>query len=205
MNDNKIALGKKKFFEEFPLGFEDEKMLKEKKKHKIGKIHDFAVEVFSRDNFSFTNQIMENWVKIISKSSMVSLFEKPKFRDMVKILTSDEKEILSKGLYEFLYCDREMGFGMMLEILEHYKMAKWTIITTIPYFLKPEEEVFIKPTTVKKAIEFFEFDCIKYKPKPTLEFYDQYKSEFLKLKKIVDVTKDNAAFGGFIMIATGMY
>lgn len=204
MNKEKIEIAKKVFYNAYPLGFEDEKMVEIKKKHRIGKVHQFAIDALKKDSFSNTQNVLDNWVKLINKSSMVSLFEKPKFRDMIKILNPSEKEVIVKGLYEFLYGDLDLGFQLMLEVLEHYKLAKWTLITAAPYYLKPEEEVFIKPTTVKMAIEYFEFDCIKYKPKPTLEFYTEYKKEFLKLKKIVNVTNDNAAFGGFIMIATGL-
>lgn len=54
------------------------------------------------------------------------------------------------------------------------------------------------------AISYFELEDLKYSAKPTYEFYKNYKKEFLKLKKAADVTTDNGAFGGFIMITTGM-
>ena len=39
-------------------------------------MHSMAQELFSREAFSDTEAIIENMIKIISRSSMVSVFEK---------------------------------------------------------------------------------------------------------------------------------
>lgn len=200
MNIEKVEVAKKIFFDMYPGGFDDERMAEIKKKHKIGKMHELTKETLSKELFNNVKDILDSWVKIVTRSSMVSVFEKPKFRDLIKVLSPEEKEILANGLKEFLYGNREFGFQSMVDILSYYKLAKWTILTVAAYYLKPQDEVFIKPTTTKAAINFFEMDCIKYSSKPTYKFYSSYKEEFIKLKNIVGLTNDNAAFGGFIMI-----
>lgn len=204
MNYEKIDIAKKIFYEIYTDGFEDEKMEHVKKKHKTCKMHELSCELFTREAFNRTDDLLNSWVKVVGRSSMVSVFDKPKFRDIVKYMALGEKEILVNGLKEFLYGDKAFGFQSMIDILSEYKLAKWTLLTIVPYYLKPQEEVFIKPTTTKNAISFFELDGVKYSPKATYEFYKEYKQRFLELKKEVGVTDDNAAFGGFIMISTGM-
>lgn len=41
---------------------------------------------------------------------MVYLIEKPKFRDAVKAMLFEDKEMLAIGLKEFLHGDEERGF-----------------------------------------------------------------------------------------------
>lgn len=203
MNLQKLEEAKKYFLTRYPGGFDDEKMKEIAKKHKPKKMFEMAHEFLTREAFNAPERLLENWVKLVSRSSMVSLFEKPKFRDLCKGLPGPERGLLIKGLEEFLYGNREFGFESMVDLLDHYKLAKWTLVTIAPFYFKPEEEVFVKPTTTKMAINFFELEDLKYKAKPTFSFYENYRKQFLKMKKTVDVTKDNAAFGGFIMITAG--
>ncbi len=204
MNVEKLIHAKKRFLEQYPGGFDDPRMDEIRKKHKPGKMHEMALEYFAPECFDNPSQVLENMVKVISRASMVSVFEKPKFRDFAKEAFEEEVMFLTMGLKNFLYGDRETGFNMMEDVLRQHKLAKWTLLTICPYYYKPTEEVFIKPTTVKSGISFFELEGLAYSAKPTYEFYIAYKDAVDKMKKIVNVTDDNAAFGGFIMITTGI-
>ncbi len=203
MNIQRLKEAKKHFYQLYPQGIADDQMNVIEKKHKPQKMMAMAQEFFQRDAFLNPDTLMENWVKIVSQSSMVSLFEKPKFRDFSKSINGDEKMLLVKGLEEFLYGDREFGFDTMVDILGQYKMAKWTLITIAPFYFKPTEEVFIKPTTTKMAINYFELQGLKYSPKPSFDFYEAYRHQFITMRDRVKITQDNAAFGGFIMISAG--
>ncbi len=85
---------------------------------------------------------------------MVSVFEKPKFRDYARSLGRGEKEILIRGLEDFLYKDQESGFSAMVDILSPGKIAKWPVLTVIPEYFNPQVEIFVKPTTVKMFSRF---------------------------------------------------
>jgi len=163
-----------------------------------------ALEYFAPECFDNPRQVLDNMVKVISRASMVSVFEKPKFRDFAKEALDEEIMFLTMGLKNFLHGDRETGFNMMEDVLRPHKLAKWTLLTICPYYYKPTEEVFIKPTTVKNGIRFFELEGLEYSAKPTYDFYIAYKAAVDKMKKAVNITDDNAAFGGFIMITTEM-
>ena len=124
------------------------------RKHKPEKMHRMARELFSREVFSDTQQITENMIKTVTRSSMVSVFEKPRFRDYVRSLDKGEKLILAKGLEDFLYNDQEAGFSAMVDILTPGKIAKWPVITVIPEYFNPGWEIFVKPTTAKGVLSF---------------------------------------------------
>ena len=101
---------------------------------------------------------------------------------------------------------KQSGFEINAQcILKSAKLAKWSLITILPNYYYPNEDVFIKPTTTKAAIKYFELENLDYKPtQPSWDFYVQYKAAFLEMKSKVDnsLSPNNAAFGGFLMMST---
>ncbi|MFA5215703.1 hypothetical protein [Sulfuricurvum sp.] len=203
MNLNKLKEAEASFFAFYPKGFEDEALLPIIKRHNTAKIGQSVREMFAPDNFAKTEQICESFAKIVSKSSLVSLFEKPKVRDMVKQLSMEQQDMLSIGLFELLHANQEKGFEILVDILSTYKLAKWSIVTLIPYYYARDKDFFIKPTTTKDIIKFFEISGLEYKPKPTYAFYTRYKKVLLEMKSQVSpmISQDNAGFTGFLMMA----
>jgi len=191
------------FFARYPLGFEDPEMLEIRKRHQVDKMHKMALEYLCEERFSFVEEVLENIIKITTRSSLVSVFEKPKFRDFMKSLSSVEKEIYVNGLKEFLHGDQAKGFHMMIDILDRGKLAKWSLLTVCFYYYYPQTEVFIKPTTAKGIIDIFEFESLVYKPRPTYDFYVTYRERLMEFRKRANpaIAPDNAAFSGFLMMA----
>ncbi len=202
MNKAKLREAKDYFYELYPKGFEDEGLEPVRKRHNTAKLEEQVHEMFAKDNFGQPDLICENFSKIVSKSTLISLFEKPKVRDMVGAMGSEQKDIFSIGLSEMLHGNMKNGFEILVDILADYKLAKWSLVTLIPYYYAREKEIFVKPTTTKDIIKFFEIEDLKYKPTPTYEFYKAYKKIILDLKKEAKdlKIKDNAAFTGFLMI-----
>lgn len=203
MNIEKLKQAEERFFMHYPAGFADPILLEIVKKHKGAKMNKLAQESFTAEQFENPIKIVDSIYKIVSQSSMVSIFEKPKFRDMVKFINDLEKEHLSHGMYEFFYGDQAFGFNMIVGLLKEYKLAKWPIITACPVYFNPSVEVFIKPTTVKNVIKYFELEGLQYSPSPTFEFYKAYREQMNEMKSKVDASlrNDNAAFGGFLMMS----
>lgn len=203
MKLEKLKEAEEIFFSRYPKGFEEEELKKIAEKHKISKMKDMAREMLAKDRFSDTDGVMKDFIKIVSKSSLVSVFEKAKLKDYGKGLQDPDKSQLVKGLYETIHGDMEKGFDLMIGVLEKEKLAKWPIITICPLYYNPDEEVFIKPTTVKKIIEYYELEDIVYKPRPSYEFYSKYKKCFKEMRREVDekAGEDNAAFSGFLMMS----
>lgn len=203
MNRTKLKEAEEKFFMRYPGGFSNPLMLEIAKKHKVEKMNKLAQESFSIEQFESPGKIVDSMRKIVSQSSMVSLFEKPKFRDLVQTMSDNEKERLSLGLKEILHGDQKFGFELTQSLLGEYKLAKWPLLTVCPVYYRPNVEVFIKPTTVKWIIEYFELEGLKYNSKPSFEFYYAYREQINQLKKEVDASLqvDNAAFCGFLMFS----
>ncbi len=202
MNQTKLKEAEEKFIMRFPGGFSNPQMIELSKKHKVEKMKKMAQDSFMIEQFDFTDNIIESMGKIVSQSSLISVFEKPKFRDLMKVLSENEKKHLAHGLKEFLHGDQTFGFGLMTGLLQEYKLAKWPLLTVYPIYYRPSVEVFIKPTTAKGIIEYFELTGIKYNSKPTFEFYKAFREQILQMKQKVhsSLQVDNAAFCGFLMM-----
>lgn len=203
MNIEKLKEAKERFFMQYPGGFSNPQMLEIAKKHKVEKMNKLAKESFAKDKFENPSEIIDSISKIVSQSSLVSIFEKPKFKDLVKIMNNNEKERFSLGLKEFLHGDQKLGFDLMTALLKEYKVAKWTLLTVCPNYYNPNVEVFIKPNTAKGVVKYFELEGIKYSPSPTFEFYSTYREQINEMKKEVFASQqfDNAAFCGFLMMS----
>ncbi len=202
MNLDKLKDLESEFLDRYPKGFEDEHFFPTMKKFKPEKLEEFAKEVLKKENFSNPNLVVEGFFKTIQKSVMVSLFDKLKLKDAIATLNSYEKDMLSIEIYELLYGNKKEGFEGLVEFLSEYKLAKWTIISVVPYSINRQKEYFIKPTTTKNIIKYFELKDLIYKPKPSFKFYDNYTKVLDEMKSNVNdsVTFDNAAFTGFLKI-----
>jgi len=204
MNLQKLKEAEAYFFELYPQGFEDVGLLPIIKRHNTAKIGEQVREMFAKENFTQPDIICENFTKIVSKSTLISLFEKPKVRDMIQSMRMERRDMLCIGLYEMLYGDKKEGFDTVVEVLSFYSLAKWSIVTLIPYYFYRDKEFFIKPMTTKNILAFFEIEGLVYKPKPSYEFYVVYKKVLESMRAEVSQKispHDNAGFTGFLMIA----
>ena len=192
---------------QYPGGFNDPELIAITKKHRVGKLIDLAQECFSPEACSNVLVTADNMIKVVSRSSMVSMFEKPKFRDFVNRLNQDEKAYMVNALSQFLHGTtqkiQQAGFEAFTDMLRTEKLAKWSLVTIIPAYYSPTKEVFVKPTTAKNILKYFEIEDPIYKPAPTWDFYKKYRRMINEAKKKVDknLSPSNAAFSGFLMMA----
>ena len=188
----------------YPQGFESPEMAAIVKKHKMEKLAAMAKDGFAKERFSDVPAVLESMRRLVSSSTMVSVFEKPKFRDLLKDLSADEQQALAGGLEQMLHTAiSSRGFEQMSAVLLPYKLAKWTLLTVFLICYSPYDEVFIKPTTAKNVIEHFELEGLVYSPKVNYEFYRAYRGRILEMKAAVDqrLQVDNGAFGGFLFMS----
>jgi hypothetical protein len=191
------------FLMSYPKGFNDPEMIEIGKKHKMDKMVEMSREMFTKTACSNIHVTADNMVKVISRSSMVSMFEKPKFRDFVKQLNENDKAFLVESLSQLLHGKQQLGFEGMVDILKTEKLAKWSLVTIIPAYYSPNKEVFVKPTTAKNVLKHFEVIDPVYKPTPTWDFYSKYRNLINDAKSKVDknLSPSNAAFSGFLMMS----
>lgn len=203
MNLAKLKRAEELFLARYPGGFSHPEMLAIGKKHKMAKMIELSHEVFAKKSFRDPPEVIENMIKVVSRSSMVSVFEKPKFRDFARALEPKQKNDLASGLKERLYGDAPKGFNKILRIMQSGKIAKWSLISILPVYFHPSDEVFVKPTTAKRAIAHFELEGLQYKPQPSWDFYETFRDTINAMKTKVDpaLSPNSAAFTGFLMMS----
>lgn len=204
MNLKKLREAESLFLHRYPGGFDNEEMQRIARKHNVGKLAEFAAEALSRRAFSRTATVLDDIVKVVSRSSMISMFEKPKFRDYVNGLARDDRARLAQSFERLLHGDQRRGFEALVDQLGDARLAKWSLMTVCPFYLRPGDEVFVKPTTTKDVIRRFELDGLEYRPRPSWAFYDAYRSAINGMKAAVNpsLAPNNAAFTGFLMMTS---
>tara|TARA_B100000686_G_C16446304_1_gene789663 strand:- start:127 stop:801 length:675 start_codon:yes stop_codon:yes gene_type:complete len=203
MNLEKLKEAEGRFLMRYPLGFDDPALLPIKKKHNVDKLINLAKVNLTQLNCHQPNFIADTLIDIVSRSSMVSRFEKPPFRDFVNSLDGHEKETLAFAVEQRLYGNKRKGFELLVGLLLPYKIAKWSVISAVPFYFSPRREVFVKPTTAKNIIAFLEVKDLFYDPIPSWDFYTGYRKLIVEIKKNVhrSLSPNNAALTGFLMFS----
>ena len=203
MNLEKLKQAEASFLALYPKGFDDEGMAAIAKRHRMDKMVDLAQASFADAVVSNVEKTIANIGTIVARSSMVSMFEKPKFRDFLARLDRHQKGAVVDAYLEFLSGDQQQGFELLIDLLSTEKLAKWSLVSIIPAYHNPTQEVFVKPTTAKGVINHFEIEGLVYKPAPTWEFYSAYRRLINDMKTQVDprLSPSNAAFSGFLMMS----
>jgi hypothetical protein len=202
MNEKKLLAAETRFMLMYPGGFEHPEMKAIGKKHKVEKMTELAHLSFSLESFENPNQVAEQLIKLVSQSSLISVFEKPKFKEAVMSMGAEELVELSESIKSLLHKDEADGFSRLGYCLSRYKMAKWPLMTVIQSYYRPDFDLLLKPTTVKGIIKTFELTEFIYSPTPTYEFYEQYRAEIHRMKAMVDpsLSPSVTAFCGFLMM-----
>jgi len=204
MNLQKLYEAQAIFLDRYPQGFASESMQQVAKRHNVDKMTELAKSALARKKFDSTAQVLDDIIKIVSRSSMVSMFEKPKFRDFVNGLARDDRARLAEAFKRQIHTQPKRGFTEVVEILAEAKLAKWSLLTACAMYYRPQKDVFVKPTTTKNVIRYFEIEDLEYKPRPSWDFYERYRALINDMKGRVDpsLSPTNAAFTGFLMITT---
>lgn len=202
MNLEKLKQLESTFLLRYPKGFEDPELMAISKKHKVNEMKEFVHLNFSKEKFDDPYSISASFSKLISKSSLVSTFEKVKYKNVSQLFSREDIEGLASALWELLYGEQRKGFNQLVLLLAEYDIAKWPILTVLGVYYNGDYEVLVKPTTVKSVLNYLEVTEFKYTTKPNFDFYSQYRSLINDLKthtsKTLDV--DNGAYCGFLMI-----
>ena len=204
MNLHKLKEAEAIFLQRFPGGFDDPDLEKIRKTHNVGRIEKFAQAQLTRLRLNQPAGVCDDALRIISRSSMVSRFEKPAFRTFIESLNSDDKARFAAAIETRLYGRaRRKGFEEMCAMLAPFKLAKWSIVSTIPFYFAPTREAFVKPTTAKRIVAYLEVPDLEYRPSPTWAFYNGYRKLLQEVKRNVSpsLSPNYAAMTGFLMMS----
>lgn len=204
MNLVKLKQAEEAFLDRYPGGFDNPELIAIRtKKHNVDKMIAFTQQSFAKRNFRFPDLIVQNMLNVVSRSSVIARFEKPKFREFVDTLFPEERRLLANGVEELLHGNEQTGFEAILDLLRSRKLAKWSLMTICQTYFHPQRDVLVKPNTVKGIIQYFELKDLHYKPTPTWEFYDAYRCTIHEMKSKVDksLSPTNAAFSWFLLLS----
>lgn len=207
MNIEKLKDYEAEFLEQYPDGFDDRNFFATMKTFNPLKLEEFTKDALKKENFQNPSLVVDGFLKVINKSVFVSVFDKMKLRDMIASLNSYEKDMLSIEIYELLYGNKKEGFEGLVEFLSEYKLAKWTIVSVVPYTINRNSDYFIKPTTTKNIIKNFALEDLVYKAKPSYEFYENYSKALDKMKASINpsLSPDNVGFTAFLKVCMDTY
>jgi len=202
MNLRKLKEAEAAFLDRFPEGFADPGLEQMRRRHKVGRLAEFASESLTPMVFSQPRKFADVLLKIVSRSSMVSRFEKPPFRAFLAAQSSKDLRRLADSFKKRLIGRRKHeGFDEIVDQLAPYKQARWPLVSAVPFYFAPTKEAFVKPSTAKRIVAFLEVDALHYRPRPDWAFYDGYRKLILDIRDEVDpsLTSSNAAITGFLM------
>lgn len=202
MNIQRLKEAEAAFLARFPEGFEDPGLEKIRKSHNVDRLADFTQAKLTEVLFSQPQNFADTLVTIVSRSSMVSRFEKPPFREFVNSLDSKDKRRLADAFRRrLLGRQKREGFEQIVDLLAHHKLARWSLVSAVPFYFAPRKEAFVKPSTAKRIVAFLERDDLHYRARPDWAFYDGYRKLIGEIEKQVDssLTPNNAAITGFLM------
>jgi hypothetical protein len=127
-------------------------------------------------------------VNVITRSPLISVFEKVKLRNFSNSLFTKDRQKLTDGLQELRHGDEQLGFDAQPEILQIRKLAKWSLMTILQAYDHPQRAVFMKPATAKGTIQYFELHHSHYYLTPTWSFYEGYRATSDHMKSKVDLS-----------------
>ena len=87
MNIERVKRAEAEFLSRYPKGFADPGLEAVRKKHRVDALADFAGTRLKRGELNKPAQMVDTLTRIVGRSSMVSMFEKPKFRDFARGLS----------------------------------------------------------------------------------------------------------------------
>lgn len=203
MNMEKFKRQQELFLLHYPGGSEHPVMKQLTKKHHIEKFMKLCEDQLRLEDFENPEAVFQVIVKIVTGSTLVSVFEKTAFKKMANAYSDLEKATLVNHYKNLLHGNQQEGFEAIVEMLGRYGNAKWPIITCVLYYSNPYGELVVKPTTAKQAIAYFEADDLFYVTKPDYSFYTAYRDWVIALRDQAEpeLMTDNGAFCGFLMFA----
>ena len=204
MNSEKLKAAEAAFLSVFPLGFDTPELAARVKHHDMTRRVAFARESLSPAALEDTETAAENFVRLVARSSMVSMYEKPRLRDAVHGMTYGEREELMGFVHELLHGNEAMGMSGLAAMLSMRQAGKWPVVTALRCYYYPDTDLIIKPTTVKNVIAHFGLDGLSYTPHPNFAFYDRYRAALLDMRARTAAPMNGyalAGYSGFLMMA----
>lgn len=156
------------FLAQFPEGFRGERFARHERDYK-DKAHRQASDLLGREPFDALlavgdhAELVRRALKLINATNLVYPGEKISLRDGLK--SEAAQSLFSLALHGLLHGDDsfESRFSRFAKVLDGIGAGKWTTATYFPFFLHPDQYMFVKPTITRFAAELCGFE-LNYTP-----------------------------------------
>lgn len=137
---------RKRFLSFFPEGFKGDDYIRHERAYKLDAKRklDAAVPL---ESALTENGLGEKVLSIFRATNLLFRIEKTKLQELLRGPNGDDFIRSAAG---FANGDRVQGLREMKAILKHSDNAKWTVVTYLPFFWRPDLNVFLKPTMLQQ-------------------------------------------------------
>lgn len=182
-----------RFLELFPQGFYGSRYLEEERNYKI-KAHELAAsalaemelqELLSSGKY---DEVCKRALRVTNSTNLIFPNEKMSLKGGLSSAAS--QRCFATTLNALLYSSSpfETRFLQFSQALQEIGAAKWTVASYFPFFVAPNDHMFIKPSVTQKAAEMSAFE-INYRPelnwltyKSVLDFAHYLRDALVDLK-----------------------
>ena len=164
------------FKHEFPGGFQDERFIKKERKYKV-EAHEAALELLDEGKLTellAAERYGEVCIRAKDTMKRVNVVDWRESQPLWSGLSDHggREETFAKRLHALLYGQRseQHRFEAFASLMEELSVPKWPICTFWRWIVFPNEEVFVKPASVKAAADAWSYD-LGYSPGPSWAVY----------------------------------
>lgn len=202
------------FLREFPEAFNDPKYLEQERNFKL-ETSQLCNTLLGQERLAQLisdkdwDTVATDIKTLVNKTNMLQAsFERPQL--IAAFADADQQAELIPALYDCLYGEGspDERLGRFSESLQEFKLAKWTFATYFMFLNDPENCMFIKPESIKKALEVSQYPA-EYESTPTAALYAGFLAyaAFLKSRLAEHSPRDMIDIQSFIwiMAPTGIH
>lgn len=161
---------------EFPGGFQDDCFIKKERKYKV-EAHEAALELLDEGKLTELLDAERYGDVCLRAKDTMKRVNVVDWRESGRLWSgvSDHvgrEEVFAKRLHELLYGQRseQLRFEAFSSLMEELSVPKWPICTFWRWIVFPNQEVFVKPESVKSAADAWSYD-LGYSPGPSWAVY----------------------------------
>ncbi len=150
----------------------------------MDKLADFAHTHLTEAALSRPQRFVDTLLTIVSRSSMVSRFEKPPFREFLDGLDSKDKRRLTEAFGKRLFGRKKReGFAEIVDLLARYKLARWSLVSAICTSIShPRRRLSSNLRRPERSLPFSTSRSFNTTPRPSWAFYVGYRNLILDIE-----------------------
>jgi hypothetical protein len=140
---------KARFLRIFPGGLSDKTYLDSERAYKL-QAKEKLDQILPLENALTSSGLGEEALSVFRATNLLSPFEKTRLQAALRGPNADQ---FIRGAAKFTLGDTKTGISEMSQALKPDDVAKWTVITYLPFLWQPTSHMFLKPEVTKNFAE----------------------------------------------------